>query len=77
MKEILNYDKLKYKSNNRFLFRKKNLFDRSREARRRRSAGRRGSDSNMRGKKFFIFLLNKNFFVDFSARGGSKAASSK
>jgi hypothetical protein len=57
---MLNYDKLNYKSNQKFLFRTNNnkLSNRSREARRRRSAGRRGSDSDMSGK-LFIFLFLK------------------
>lgn len=50
---------------------------RSREARRRRSVGRRGSDSDMSGKTilFSIQSIKKSFIVDFSARGGSKAGS--
>ncbi|CAF4424618.1 unnamed protein product [Rotaria socialis] len=53
----------------------------SRETRRRRSVGRHGSDSDLSGNIVFVFIRknkNKNkflFFEDFSARGGSKAAS--
>ncbi len=81
--ETLNYDKLKYKSNtNRISFTKQIIdsFCRSREARRRRSAGRRGSDSDMSGNhqlSILVFFFKPNFSLDLSARGGSKAGSSK
>jgi len=80
VKEISNYDKLNYKSNHQVLFRNKKPIYYFLEVE------KLDEDEVLVVvvliriwvvKHFSFYLWTKNFFLDFSARGGSKAASSK